>query len=172
MGWKVEVTAPDFPRCLVCVAPHTSNWDFVMGKLTYWSVGRRAGFLMKSSWFFGPLGYFFRSLGGVPVYRRNKKGSLVQQLVERFGNEQRLCIAITPEGTRSRNPHWHTGFLKIAHDANIPILLGVLDYGRKHITVNDVFYTTGDIEADLKTVKEFYRGAQGKYPHKFTVDDE
>lgn len=171
-GWTVNVSAPDFPHCIVCVAPHTSNWDFILGKLTYASVGRKAGFLMKSSWFFPPLGYIFNAIGGVPVYRKKKRGSLIEQLVERFINEPRLTIAITPEGTRSRNSRWHTGFLQIACRAEIPILLGLLDYGRKYIEVSEVFYPTGDLEADMARVKEFYRNAQGKYPDKFTVDEE
>ena len=57
-GWHVNITVPPYPRSVICVAPHTSNWDFVLGKLAYASVGRKAGFLMKESWFFFPLGYF------------------------------------------------------------------------------------------------------------------
>ena len=114
LGWKVTVTVPDYPKCIICVAPHTSNLDFIFGKLAYMSVGRQAGFLMKESWFKWPLGYFFRSIGGVPVARKNKKFSLVDVLVEKFKNTDKLAIAITPEGTRSRTSKWHTGFLEIS----------------------------------------------------------
>lgn len=171
-GWRVNVTAPDFDKCIICVAPHTSNWDFVLGKLAYWAVDRKAGFLMKSSWFFFPLGLIFRSIGGVPVYRNRKKGVLVDQLVERYNNTTHLALAITPEGTRSRNANWHTGFLNIAYRADIPILLGVLDYGNKYIDVSTVFYPTGDNDADMKAVKQFYSPYHGKYPDKFTTEDE
>lgn len=171
-GWTVDVTAPDYPKCIICVAPHTSNWDFILGKLTYWSVNRTAGFLMKSSWFFFPLGYLFKALGGIPVYRKNKKGSLVEQLIEKFNTTDRLALAITPEGTRSRTSRWHTGFLQIAYQANIPILLGVLDYGNKHISVSDVFFPTGDTEADLAQIKKVYKASQAKYPEKFTTGNE
>lgn len=71
-GWKVIITEPDYPKCIICVAPHTSNWDFILGELAITSVGRRAGFLMKESWFFFPLGYFFRAIGGIPVPRKKK----------------------------------------------------------------------------------------------------
>lgn len=171
-GWTVEVTAPDYPKCIICVAPHTSNWDFILGKLTYASVNRKAGFLMKSSWFFFPLGYFFKAIGGIPVYRKNKRGSLVEQLIEKFNNSQRLVLAITPEGTRSRATKWHTGFLQIAYKADIPILLGVLDYGHKHISVNDVFLPTGDIAADMAVIKKVYNASQAKYPEKFSTGDD
>lgn len=63
-------TVPDYPKSIICVAPHTSNWDFVLGKFAWWSLGRKAGFLMKEAWFFFPMKYLFRAMGGIPVSRR------------------------------------------------------------------------------------------------------
>lgn len=82
-GWTVNITVPDYPKSIICVAPHTSNWDFIIGKLAYASVKRRAGFLMKDSWFFFPLGLIFKAMGGIPVPRGKKKGSLVESLVKK-----------------------------------------------------------------------------------------
>lgn len=169
-GWKVTLSVPDHSRCLICVAPHTSNWDFIIGKLAYASVGRKAGFLMKSSWFFWPLGYFFRAIGGIPVYRKNKKVSLTDQLVERFNTEKRLVLAITPEGTRSRTAAWHTGFLQIAYRAQIPIVLGAIDFKTKDVILEKSFTPTGDMESDMKAIKEYYKGFTGKHPDKFTTE--
>ena len=54
-GWKLgPVDGVDLPKCIVCVAPHTSNWDFIVGKLFYTSIGCNAGFLIKKEWFFFP----------------------------------------------------------------------------------------------------------------------
>ena len=170
-GWKVRITVPDVPKCIICVAPHTSNWDFILGKLAYASVGRTAGFLMKSTWFFWPLGVFFRSIGGIPVERRKKGGSLTQYVIEKFKTSERLQLAITPEGTRSRQPNWHTGFLHIAVEAGVPVMLGVLDYGNKEVVVADEFIPTGDVERDLCFVKAYYKAVQAKYPNKFTVSE-
>lgn len=170
-GWEVSVTVPDFPRCIICVAPHTSNWDFVLGKLAYGSVNRNAGFLMKSSWFFFPLGYLFRAIGGVPVERKNKTVSLVEVLTRRFRESSRLTLAITPEGTRSRTDRWHTGFLAIARNADIPIVLGVLDYGTKRILIDSVFEPTGDTEADIRAIKDYYKPFTALYPEKFSTED-
>lgn len=171
-GWRVNITTPDFDKSIICVAPHTSNWDFVLGKLAYATVGRHSGFLMKSSWFFFPLGYLFRALGGIPVYRkkRDRNVSLVDQLVQRFKESPRLTIAITPEGTRSRTSNWHTGFLNIALQAGVPVVLGSIDYSLKTIDVSTVFQPTGDIAADMKTIKNFYAPFHGRYPDKFTTD--
>lgn len=161
---------PDVDKCIICVAPHTSNWDFVVGKLAYASVGRDAGFLMKAQWFFWPLGCFFRAIGGIPVQRKNKTVSLTDVVVEKFRTSRRMQLAITPEGTRSRTSQWHTGFLHIAKRAGVPIQLGVLDYAAKRVMIDHTFEPTGDIEADLRRVKEFYKPYKGKYPEKFTTE--
>lgn len=169
-GWKVKVSVPDYPKCIICVAPHTSNWDFVIGKLAYASVGRHAGFLMKESWFFWPLGPIFRAIGGVPVPRgRKRKGSLTETLIDRFRNSGRLVLAITPEGTRSPNPDWHTGFLQIARGAGVPIVLAVIDYGKKTAEISRTFIPTGDTAADMREIKNYYRGATGLHPRNFAI---
>lgn len=171
LGWSVSITIPDYPKCIVCVAPHTSNWDFVLGELAYTSVGRKAGFLMKDTWFFWPLGCFFRAIGGIAVPRRSKGSRpLTEVVAEKFNNSKRLTIAITPEGTRSRTTQWHTGFLRIAELANVPIVLGVLDFERKRILLEHTFEPTGDMEADMRRIKDFYKPFTGKYPDKFTTE--
>lgn len=170
MGWKVNVSVPDYPKAIICVAPHTSNWDFIIGKLAYASVNRKAGFLMKKSWFFFPLGYIFRSMGGIPVSRGGKNESSVDRLVQLFNTHDRLTLAITPEGTRSLTTHWRTGFLNIARLADIPVVLAVIDFKDKEARVEKTFYPTGDNEADLREIKNYYKDAVGKYPEKFSAE--
>lgn len=169
-GWTVRVTVPDFAQCIICVAPHTTNWDFILGKLAYASVGRKAGFLMKSSWFFFPLGIFFRAIGGIPVERKNKRFSLTDFLIEKFKTEPTLTLAITPEGTRSRVSEWHTGFLHIAYSANIPIVLGVIGGGTKSILVTELFKPTGNADADMVEIKKYYSQFTAIYPDRFTTE--
>lgn len=171
-GWTVSVSAPDYPKCIICVAPHTSNWDFILGKLAYAAVGRHAGFLMKEQWFFWPLGCLFRAIGGIPVPRRKGAPSVTAAVIDRFNASGRLHLAITPEGTRSRTSRWHTGFLRIAYAAHVPVELGVIDYSRRTISIDHVLSLTGDTDTDLRAVKNFYRPFKGRYPAKFTADDE
>lgn len=169
-GWKVHVTVPDYPKCIICVAPHTSNWDFILGKLAYASIGRKAGFLMKDSWFFFPLGYILKAIGGVSVARKSKAGSLVEQLIYRYNHTDRLTLAITPEGTRSLNQRWHTGFLNIAYATHVNVVLGAIDFGTKQIFLTKTFEPTGNIDDDMRAVKNYYKQFQGKYPEKFTAE--
>lgn len=170
-GWHVRVAVPDYPKLLICVAPHTSNWDFILCELAIRSVGRHSGFLMKESWFFWPLGCFFRAIGGVAVPRKKPgSASLTEFLINKFRTSERLTIAITPEGTRSRTTQWHTGFLRIALDTGVPLALAALDFRKKEITMEHVFTPTGNIEADMRAIKDFYKPYTGKYPEKFSTE--
>ena len=63
MGWTIEVTEPIPDKAIICLAPHTSNWDFLIGQLYSKAAGMRSNFLMKKEWFFWPLGSIFRSMG-------------------------------------------------------------------------------------------------------------
>ncbi len=170
-GWKVKITQPDYPKCIICVAPHTSNWDFILGELAITSVGRHAGFLMKESWFFFPLGYLFRAIGGIPVPRKKKANrSVTDFVIDKFNSSQKMALAITPEGTRSRTSQWHTGFLHIAAEAHVPLLLAAIDAGTKTISLTEKFTPTGNVDADMQAIKQYYKQFTGIYPEKFTTD--
>lgn len=123
---------------------------------------------MKEAWFVWPLGYLFRALGGIPVPRR-RGSSLTEHLVKLMRERKQMNLAVTPEGTRSLTSKWRTGFLHIAYEAQVPVELGKIDYAKKLITITDTFIPSGDIEADLKAVKQYYVGATARYPQKFTT---
>lgn len=170
LGWKVNVTVPHQDKCIICVAPHTSNWDFIIAELYYWSIGRTAGFLMKKEWFFWPMGILFRKLGGVPV-ERSRKCSLTDQLAERAMKATKFELAVTPEGTRSLATTWKRGFYFIALKANLPIMLYGVDYQHKTINCTKIIHPSGDVNQDMKEIMEYYRPYQGKYPNKFAVEE-
>ena len=170
LGWKVNVTVPHQDKCIICVAPHTSNWDFFIAKLYYWSIGRTAGFLMKKEWFFWPLGPIFRHMGGVPV-ERSKKTSLTDQLAAKAKEATKFELAVTPEGTRSLATTWKRGFYFIALKANLPIMLYAVDYENKRIDCTKIIKPSGDVIKDMKEIMEYYRPYKGKYPEKFAVEE-
>lgn len=155
-GWEVQITAPVRNKCVICVAPHTSNWDFILGLAAYKSLGRKANFLMKKFWFFFPLKYLLYHFGGIPVERSKKGGNLTNQIIDRFNSTDYMNLAVTPEGTRSPVKKWKTGFLYIAYGAHVPIQLGVIDYHQKKIIIKKEFQPSGDVEKDMRFVKDYY----------------
>lgn len=168
MGYKnhVTVTLPD--KYIIALAPHTSNWDFVIGILYSRAMGFRCDFMIKSFWFFWPMGPLMRALGGVPVVR-SKNMSLTDQLAEAARSRKTFHLCITPEGTRKRVTEWKKGFYYIALKANIPILLYALDYKTKEITCTKSVVPDGNYDVQLKEIKEYYRDVQGKHPELFSI---
>jgi 1-acyl-sn-glycerol-3-phosphate acyltransferase len=90
----------------------------------------------------------------------------VAQSIQQFHQNEKLILTIAPEGTRSRVKKWKTGFYHIAKGANVPIVLGFLDYRRKTGGIGPVIYPTGNIDADMETIRAFYDGITGKFPEK------
>lgn len=168
LGWKAVVTVPNYDKCVVCAAPHTSNLDLFIGKLFYGTIGQRTSFMMKKDWFFFPLGIFFKAVGGIPV-NRSRSTSLVDQMVEEFNRRKKFHLAITPEGTRKANPHWKKGFYHIALKAQVPIVLVGIDYDKKLIEAGKTIIPSGNLEEDLNEIKQYFLRFKGKHPELFAV---
>ena len=170
MGWTKEITVDHPDKYIICMAPHTSNWDFVIGQLYARAEGMKTNFLMKKEWFFWPLGPIFRSWGGIPVYR-SKKTSMTDSLAEAARRADSFKLCITPEGTRSANADWKKGFYFIALKAGIPILLYGLDYEQKRIVVTKSIVPSGDVEKEMVNIKNYFRNFKGKHPENFKIGD-
>jgi 1-acyl-sn-glycerol-3-phosphate acyltransferase len=168
IGWRVVGNTDFADKCIICVAPHTSNWDLLLGLIVYKSLGKQASFLIKKEWFFFPMNLLFKALGGVPV-DRSKKTSVTDQMVELYSKRSKFQLAVTPEGTRKLNNEWKKGFYYIALAANVPIVVAVLDYKKKKADFKKIIMPSGDVEADLSEIKACYIGATGRHPHKFSL---
>lgn len=166
-GWNAEpLGGVELPKCVICIAPHTSNWDFVVGKLYYMAIGCTASFLIKKEWFVFPLNILFGWAGGVPV-DRSKRMSVTDQMVERFNTHERFQLAITPEGTRKPVAEWKKGFYFIALRAKVPILVAFFDYKKKEVGVKSIFYPTGDVDKEVRMIREMYRDVTACHPENF-----
>lgn len=169
-GWKVEISVPIPNKYIICLAPHTSNWDFVIGQLYSHAEGVKTNFLMKREWFFWPLGVLFRHWGGIPVWR-DRKTSMTDNLATTAKEANSFALCITPEGTRKPNPDWKKGFYFIALKAGIPILLYGVDYDQKRIVCNKVVEPTGNIEKEMREIKLYFKDFRGKRPENFTIGE-
>lgn len=170
LGWKADVTVVHPDKYIICLAPHTSNWDFALGQLYAGANGWKINFLMKKEWFFWPLGGFFRKVGGIAV-NRSKSQSLTDFLAQEARRSSVFHLCITPEGTRSKTTEWKKGFYYIAQKANIPILLYGIDYEKKLIKCTKQIVPTGDIEKDMEELKSYYKEFKGKHPENFTIGE-
>lgn len=175
--WKMTHFLPkEIRKCVIIVAPHTSNWDFVygMGALKYMQLNPR--FAIKKEWIRFPLKGLMQSLGALPVDRSTtvageKKGT-VDAMVDLFNERDDLRLIITPEGTRKKVEKWRTGFYYVALKANVPIALGFMDYEKRVCGIDKIIYPSGDFKKDMKEIMEFYRNMKGKNPDTFSIDKE
>lgn len=163
IGWKVIDHRPaDLVRTIYVVAPHTSNWDFLIGIMAR-SIGRldNARYLAKKALFAWPIGWFFRALGGYPV-DRSKNTNVTDQVVAYFNTIPDFAIGITPEGTRKEVKKWKSGFWRIAKAAHVPITLTSFDYGRKEVTFREPFFAGENMDADISWMMDYFKQFKGK----------
>ncbi|MDB9701515.1 1-acyl-sn-glycerol-3-phosphate acyltransferase [Salibacteraceae bacterium] len=155
-GWKVEGHfGPELKNCIIIVAPHTSQWDFIFGMLARTIYGIKAKYLIKNSFFKPGISWFFHMTGGIAV-DRSKKNELTDHLKEMLGRGEELKITFTPEGTRKRVDRWRTGFYWTAIDTGLPIVAHYIDYKHKVVGQFPPFVPTGDWEADKVHFEKLY----------------
>lgn len=164
LGWKIDTHTPEgVKKCVIVVGPHTSNWDFVIGKLAFISYGVRGKYLIKKEAFIPVFGWILKAMGGIPV-DRTKNNNITDSAVKLFEENESLYLVFTPEGTRKYNPKWKKGFYYIAEKAKVPIYIAYMDYERKIGGFHSLFEPTGDIDADLEYIKSVLSQFKGKYP--------
>jgi 1-acyl-sn-glycerol-3-phosphate acyltransferase len=161
VGWRTVLVWPPEPKGVIIVYPHTSNWDFVIGMLFKIGHGLPANWIGKAEMFPWPFTGLLKWLGGVPIDRRKSRGFL-EALVEEFRRRDWIWVAIAPEGTRSRTDHLKSGFYQLAVAAGVPVALGYIDFRTRTVGIDTYLHMSGDREADLQRIREFYADKHGR----------
>lgn len=168
LGWSALWNGLPAKQGVLVVYPHTSNWDFPVGLLAKWALGIPATFWGKDTLFRLPLvGRWMRWVGGVPVNRR-APGTIVPDMVARMRaareHDQFLWLALAPEGTRSKGRGWRSGFYRVAVEADVPVALVHLDFGRRRVGVHSCLRLCGDEAADMAEIARRFEGVRGYRP--------
>ncbi|MEX0635375.1 MAG: 1-acyl-sn-glycerol-3-phosphate acyltransferase [Ferruginibacter sp.] len=174
-GWKADTEIPtQTNKCIIIAAPHTSNWDFWYCMATFAIYRLPIRFTVKKEWMKFPFSLLMKPLGGIAIDRsprgpNNVRPSFVEAMTNLFNEHEKLIIVFTPEGTRSKNAEWKTGFYHVAKAARVPICMGYVDYGKKTTGICHPFETT-DYKTDMKKMMDFYQTIEAKFPEKFAID--
>lgn len=165
-GWQVVGEIPNEAKLIFAVAPHTSNWDFIIGILVKYAFNLQVSFLGKHTIFVWPFSLWLKSAGGIAVERNNAHG-VVGQIVAEFSRKPQLILGLAPEGTRAKVVQWKTGFLQIAQQANVPVVPVQIDFKNKKI----MFYTkriiSADIAQELEQIQGLFKQDCAKNPQNF-----
>ncbi len=168
LGWTKVNDSVEEDKCILLGVPHTSVWDFLISYLYYRSCGEKAKCMVKKEFFFPPVGWLLRAMGGIPVDRSNPT-TLLRSVIKEMEAPGRFHLAIAPEGTRKPVKNWKTGFHLIARATGIPVYLGFFDWGTKRIGRGEKVELTDDARADMKRIQEIYENMHltGKHPEKY-----
>ena len=166
LGWKCKGETPTANKYVILAAPHTSNWDGFFLILAAAMLKLDFSFFGKDTLFKGPLGWFLRSVGGIPL-DRSRHQSFVAQAVSWFESHERFALGVAPEGTRQFTPGWRRGFYYIALQAKVPIVMGYIDYAKKEGGIlPEVLIPSGDIERDFETLARLYGPLTARHPER------
>lgn len=163
IGWKFTGlnTSKDLKKCVIIAAPHTSNWDFPITIMLAFSARMPIYWTGKKELFKFPARGLMRWMGGIVVDRANAAG-LVESSAQEIQNARSVYMIVTPEGTRDKVDKWKSGFYRIAVAAEVPILLGYLDFQQKRGGFLKLFYPTGDYDKDIVEIRQYYAHIKGK----------
>lgn len=162
-GWDIVGGVPPVKHAVIIASPHTSNWDLPFSLAIGWVLNVRIHWMGKDSLFKPPLGWLMRALNGVPV-DRSRRNQLVSDSAARIRASESMYLMVPPEGTRGVASRWKTGFYWIAHEAQVPIILGYLDFGRKRGGLGALLWPSGDIKKDFEHLKVYYADIKGYDP--------
>jgi 1-acyl-sn-glycerol-3-phosphate acyltransferase len=154
-GWRFAGSFPDVPKAIVVVAPHTTNWDFLVGMLTLFALGLRISWLGKHTLFRSPLRPLMLWLDGVPV-RRDSGSGTVAKLVETMRQRETMLLAVAPEGTRRAVSGWRMGFAHVAVGAGVPVVPVAFDWTRRVVAFGPAFTLTSNLAADERTLRAWF----------------
>ena len=160
VGWTSKGSKVSVPKYVLIGAPHTSNWDFPLMLLVVLELRLQLYWMGKHTLFPFPFSGLMKWLGGIPI-NRTKSHNVVFDIVAQFKSNDNFVVLVPPEGTRRRVSEWKTGFYHIANNAEVPILMGYVDAGKKEAGFADFFYPTGELETDMKEIRSFYAEKKG-----------
>ncbi|WP_152287187.1 1-acyl-sn-glycerol-3-phosphate acyltransferase [Flavicella marina] len=164
LGWKLKGKFPEqHKKYLVIAAPHTSWLDVPLGVLVRSITKTDIHFIGKKALFRLPQGIFFRWLGGFPI-DRTKSNNTVDLLVSKFNENDSFVLGMSPEGTRKKVEKWKTGYYFIAKGAGVPIVKVALDFQNKEVRIDEPYFLTEDVQADMENIQNYYKGVKGKVP--------
>ena len=169
LGWKVLGRIDEEhaeKNLVVIVAPHTSNWDGILGVAAIAGLDARISFLGKDTAFKYGLGAFLKYMGGIPIDRSNP-GGVINDAIEKIRRINGTLLGMSPEGTRSKVDAWKTGFLRIAKGIDANIIPASLDFAKKEVLLGKTFKPTGDNKKDILSLQDYYKNFTAKHPEKY-----
>jgi len=169
LGWKTKGSFPNLNKSIVIFAPHTSYWDSFYGKLFFMQTNVNHRFITKSDYFKFPQNILLNLYGSIPVSHNGKYVTEIAQLIE---SHNKIHIVISPEGQLAKTNRWKKGFYYMANTANVPLVVGYIDYQKKEVGIKGIINDVDNIETTFSKINEMYKDVEAKYPKEFVLDTQ
>jgi 1-acyl-sn-glycerol-3-phosphate acyltransferase len=163
--WRIEGEVPDLAKAVVIGAPHTSRWDVILAVLVGMALRVRFHFLVADdlTW---PKTWLACRFGGIPVRSKQAAGGVAAG-VAAFRDRDQLVLVVAPEGRLKRARTWRTGFYHLARQAEVPIVMGAVDYRTRTVRLDAPWHPSADRDAALARVTAFYRPVAPRNPDRW-----
>ena len=162
-GWTIEGSLPkNLKKYVIAGAPHTSNWDFVFFAGATKEEAIQPNFMGKHTLFEGVMKNFMLDMGGIPV-DRTKRGGTIEQMKAEFARRTELALVIAAEGSRTSDGKWKSGFYNIANAAAVPIVPAYADNEKMIIGFGEPMMPTGNYGEDLLKLAQWFRSKLPDY---------
>lgn len=173
LGYKlINNPPPEFHKCVLIFAPHTSNWDYILGVTCLRGLGMPVRVAIKEFWTRFPFGLIVKPLGGLGIDRsKDSKVSHVDALANAIKDLDKAALVVTPEGSRKLRTQWKTGFYYIAQKANVPIVTIKGNYKDKTAEFGPSILPSASLEEAMTTLMDYYKDSHAKFPADFAVDE-
>ena len=169
LDWKIKGEFPDVKKSIIIFAPHTSYLDAFFGKLYLNEIGVKHKFISKKELFVFPGTYIMTKFGSIPIDTENGR-TVILSVADQLKKSEELHVVLSPEGQLAKTTKWKKGFYYMAQRANIPIVLGYLDFKKKEAGIKGVIYDTKNINSVMQQINLVYKDIQAKYPKDFELD--
>ncbi len=167
LGWKTKGSFPNLPKSIVIFAPHTSYWDSLYGKLFFMQSAVNHKFITKSEYFKFPQNILLNLYGSIPVSHNRKYVAEIAQLIK---SQNDIHIVISPEGKLAKTIRWKKGFYYMATSANVPIVVGYIDYKKKEVGIKGVVNNMNNLDSTFSQINKMYKDVVAKHPEEFVLD--
>jgi len=168
IGWKTAGTFPDIKKSIIVMAPHTSYLDALIGKLILRAFGIPHLLLGKKELFRFPFAPVMRLLGIVPI-RGLKNDNSVLKAVRLLRENEQMHLVICPEAGFAPTDHWNPGYLAMARRAEVPIIIGFMDYRKKEGGFKGIITDLNDSDPITESLARAYRDVTARYPERFLL---
>ena len=169
LGFRMEgmELLREYPKSVVTMAPHTAYREAIYGKWALQAAGVKYVFCSKNEYFSGPMKLAMRYIGAMPVRNVPGKNSIFE--VTKLLQNKQLHVVICPEGGFAPTHTWQDGFYYMACRANVPILVGAIDFKKRVISIKGVIIDLSDKREVYRKLHDYYDGVTACYPKRFLL---